>query len=302
MLDEWKAAILRHTPPTDELTAAGQYALAPAAGAAAVFFALDLICFGRKSSLIAAAWAMVIGCGVANYFRGALPWLPEPRPGLPLVGWHWIPLLFLLAQHDAMFGRATGPAAWGVRVRILLIAGAAAYLLVPAEMRAKWWPLAAFAAAIAIGWVGSDAVARQNPGGLVGLGLSLAMFGASFVMAHAHSARFADALSIPAAALFGISVVALFAKVDVGGAIPGIAVVLPAVLLVGYDQTFSEIPWYAFLLAALPPVTIGLLAVPPFSRLTGFKKWFVFAVLCLGPTIAAVTLAVQAETLLTEEW
>ena len=121
-------------------------------------------------------------------------------------------------------------------------------------------------------------------------------------MAHAHSARFADALSIPAAAVLGISLVAFISKVDLGGVVPGVALILPSILLVGFYETYNEIPWYAFLLAGLPPVTLGLMAIPPFSGTTGFGRSLLFWLLCLGPTIAAVILAVQAETLLTEEW
>jgi hypothetical protein len=121
-------------------------------------------------------------------------------------------------------------------------------------------------------------------------------------MAHAHSARFADALSIPAAALLGVAVVAAVSKVDVGGAIPGVALVLPSILLVGFHETFNDIPWYAFLVAALPPVTIGLMALPPVSRMTGLGRAVLFWLLCLGPTVAAVVLAVRAETLVSDEW
>jgi hypothetical protein len=40
-----------------------------------------------------------------------------------------------------------------------------------------------------------------------------------------------------------------------------------------------------------------LTAVPPVSRLSGLWKGILFWVLCLGPTVAAVVLAVRAETL-----
>ena len=50
-----------------------------------------------------------------------------------------------------------------------------------------------------------------------------------------------------------------------------------------------------------PPLTIGLMAIPPMSRMTGLKMHLAFWVLALGPTIAALTLAVRAE-LLVSEW
>jgi hypothetical protein len=310
MWTEWRTTILRHTPPTEELIGAGQYALAPAAGTAVVVFALVLLAFGKRAALPAAALAMIAGFGVANYYRGVFPWWPTGP------GWHWLPILFLLAQIDGLVGRAGTPG-WG-RWRLRLGLGLlAALVLVPPDLHHKWpvvvadwpylfraraWPLVAFTLAIALGWAGSESVARQAPGAAVGIGLSLALFGAGYVMAHAHSARFADALSIPAAALFGISLVALVCKVDLGGAVPGVALILPSILLVGFYETFNEIPWYAFLLAALPPIALGLLALPPLAKTTGVGRWLLFLILGLGPTMAAVVLAVRAETLISDEW
>jgi hypothetical protein len=309
MWTEWRTAALRHTPPTDELLAAGQYAIGPAAGSALLLFALALLILGKRAALPAAALAMVVGFGIANYYRNVFPWWPAGA------AWHWLPLLFLMAQVDGVLGQSCTPGwgRWRLRLGLGLIA---ALVLVPPDLHQKWpalvaswpyplnarvWPILAFTLAVALGWAGSEAVARQSPGGVVGLGLSLALFGAGFVMAHAHSARFADALSIPAAALLGVTLVAFFAKVDIGGAVPGVALMLPSILLMGFYETFNEMPWYTFLLAGLPPVTVGLLGIPPLSRMTGFGRSLLFWLLCLGPTIAAVTIAVRTETLI-EEW
>src|SRR5687767_4090854 len=104
MWSEWRAAVLRHTPPTEELLGAGQYAIAPAAGAALVAFALVLLIFGKRAALPGAALGMVAGVATANYFRDVFPWWPEGQR------WHWVPLLFLLASVDGLLGRAGTPA------------------------------------------------------------------------------------------------------------------------------------------------------------------------------------------------
>ena len=95
-----------------------------------------------------------------------------------------------------------------------------------------------------------------------------------------------------------VELVALIRKSDVGGgrARGGAAPSLRSRPM-GATESYSEVPWYAFLLAMLPPLTVGLLAVPPLSRLTGFGKWVAFWVLCLGPTIAAAIVAMRVEEL-----
>ena len=320
MLIEWRTAALRHTPATADLVAAGQQALGPAAGAALVVFGVGLLVFGKKAAVPAAAFALLAAVAVANYFRGVFPWWPElqpdrDRPLFPrFVAWHWLPTLLVLAQLDGILAHGSGIPKWGGWRLKVGLGVLAALVLVPPGLYATWpleyahwpypfrtqvWPLLAFTLVVALGWAGSAAVARQSPGGVVGLGLALALFGASFVAVHAHTARFADALSIPAAALFVITIVAAFTKVEVTGAIPGVALLLPAILLVVAieNEGLHGIPWYAFLLAALPPLMVGLLAVPPLSKLTGVGRGILFWVLCLGPTVAAVILAARAETL-----
>ena len=320
MLEEWRAATLRHTPATADLIGAGQQALGPAAAAALIVFGVGLLVFGKKAAVPAAAFAILAAVAVANHFRDVFFWWPQPQtdPDRPLhprfIAWHWLPALLVLAQFNGVLASGSGVSRWG-RCWLMLGTGVlAALVLVPAGLYQTWplhysgwpypfraqvWPILAFALFVGLGWAGSAAVARQSPGGVVGLGLALAMFGASFVVVHAHTARFADALSIPAAALFVITVVAAFIKVEVTGAIPAVALFLPSIMLVVTieNEGLHEIPWYAFLLAAMPPLTVGLLAIPPLSKLTGVGRGIVFWILCLGPTVAAVILAVRAETL-----
>ena len=315
MFSEWKATILRHTPPTADVLHRGELYLGPAAGVGVVVFALVILIFGRKAALAASSIAMVAGFAVANYRSAAVnsgqplfPWWPEGK------GWHWLPLLFLLAQFDGLFARVPSVPAWGGWRLRLVVGFLAALVIVPVSLHAKWplvydgmpypfaaraWPLIAFTLVVALGWAGSERVARDAPGGAVGIGLAFAMFGASLVILHAGWASFAEMITFPSAALLGISIVALIRKSDIGGALPGVVLLLPAMLLVTHDQMEGRhaIPWYAFLLAALPPLSIGLLAIPPLSRTQGIVRWLIFWTLCLGPTIAAVIIAARAESL-----
>jgi|RhiMethySRZTD1v2_1073278.scaffolds.fasta_scaffold177525_2 hypothetical protein len=307
-MNDWRETFSRHVPDFESLRTSGETYLGPAAGAALVVFALGLLAFGRKASVPASALALLVGFAVANYRYPQFPWIPElRREALP---WQWLPAMLVLVQIDGVLGQSQGVPWWG-KWRLRLVTGfIAALLVVPANLPAEWpvhvhertWPLAVFTLMVALGWVGSEAVARQSPGGAVGLGLAAALFGASIVVLHAHYGKCAEVMTFPAAALVGMSIVALIRKSDIGGAVPAVALLLPTLLLIGATESYSEVPWYAFLLAALPPMTVGLLTIPALARQTGFTKWLLFWVFCLGPAIAAVVIAMRVEELPKQDW
>jgi len=318
MLTEWREAAARHVPDFASLLTAGRESLGPAAGTGLLVFAVGLLVTRKKGAVPAAALAMIAAVGVANYLHPLLKWWPEldrdpDRPLFPRFrGQYLLLFLFLLAQIDGVLARSDGVPGWGkwrLRLGLGLIA---AIFLVPAGLHLTWpqeyagwpypfrawaWSLTAFTLAVALGWAGSAKAAQQAPGGSVGFGLAAALFGASIVILHGHTASIAEAITIPAAALVGIAIVAAIARVEVTGALPGLCVMLPACLLIGATEADSEVPSYAFALAGLAPLTVGLMALPPLARMTGVGKHLVFWVLCLGPTIAALVLAVRAEAL-----
>jgi hypothetical protein len=307
-MNDWRESLSRHVPDFESLRTSGETYLGPAAAAALVIFALVILAFGRKAAVPASALAMLIGFGVANYRHPLFPWLPELRAGLG--PWQWLPALLILVQVDGLLAQSKGVPWWG-GWRLRLGAGLiAALIVVPAKLPDEWpvhvqekaWPLAVFTLMVALGWAGSEAVARQSPGGAIGLGLAAALFGGSIVVLHAHYGKCAEVMTFPAAALLGISIVSFIRKSDIGGAVPAVALLLPSLLLIGATESYSEVPWYAFLLAALPPLTVGLLAIPPLARQTGFAKWLLFWLLCLGPTVAAVVVAMRAEELPKQDW
>jgi hypothetical protein len=199
MFSEWKATILQHTPKPEHVIKAGEDYLGPAAGAGLAVFALVILILGRRAALTAGALAMVVGFGVANYLRAGpplFPWWPQGK------GWHWLPLLFLLAQFDGLFARVPSVPKWGGWRLRLVVAFLAALVIVPADLHKDWrllvdswpypfaaraWSLLAFTLFVALGWAGSETVAKNAPGGAVGIGLSFAMFGASLVILHARA-------------------------------------------------------------------------------------------------------------------
>ena len=75
--------------------------------------------------------------------------------------------------------------------------------------------------------------------------------------------------------------------------------VLP-VLVLAWSKAF-QVFHRALQLLAIFSVAIGLLAIRPLSRVSGTWRSIVFWLLCLGPTAAAMTMAMRAETLI-EDW
>ena len=294
MIDQLRAAAMRHFPPITELMDAGKNALLPAAIGALLVLAILLLIFGERVAVFGSAFAMVVGFGLANYFRHVFDWWPKS------LGLACVPFLFLVAQIHALLVRSEGVPLWGKWWLRLAIGALAAFMLLPHEWQEKGWPIAAFTLGIALAWAGTEEVAKQSPGGNIPLLMSLALFSASMVMAHSHSAKLSDALSIPAASLAGIALVSFLRPTDVSGALPGAVVMLFCVLLIGQQESYSDVPPKAFLIAALPPLTLGLAACPPLSQLTGKWKWLVTWLLCLGPAAIALSMAMQAETL--PEW
>jgi hypothetical protein len=318
MLTEWREAAARHMPDMKTMMASGQDSLGPAAGIGLVVFAVGLLVTRKQAPVAAAAIAMLAAIGVVNYLHPLLKWWPalERDPDRPLFshfqGREFLLLLFLLAQLDGILTSSEGVPTWGKWRLRLGIGLLAAILLVPAGLHDTWpekyaswpypfkawaWPLAAFTLAVALGWAGSTKAAQQWPGPWVGLGLAGSLFGASIVIVHGHYASASEAIALAAAALVGIALVALFAKVEVTGALPGVCVLLPASLLATATLADSEVPWYAFVLAGLPPITVGVMALPTVAKMSGIGKHLLFWTLCLGPTIAALVLAMRAEEL-----
>lgn len=302
-------------PPVQDVLDAVQFAVLPAALAAAAVFAVILLAGGSRWASAGAALAFAAGAGVGNWYRPALPWLSE-KPDwqwLPVFGdrlalpapvwkpegpaWHWLLWLGLAALAVGLLTRMPYvPAAvrWLARAAA---AALAAWLLVPADLREELaWTVAAFAAAVFAEWSLLEPLCERSPGGSVPLGLALTFFAAAAVLLHAHTMRFTDVAAFLGASLGGIAVAAR-RKADAGAAVPGAAVLLPGLLLIGNNTTESEVPLASFLLVALAPLALLPTLLPPFGRWQGVRLKLLQLALILAPLIVAVVLAMRAESL-----
>lgn len=281
-------------PPFDLVLDAFLYAVAPAGVTAALLLLVVTQLGGAKAAPFGAALALVAGVYVGWRLRGTLTLVPGSSP------WNYLPFAAMIALLIGLAVRWPRlPRAAGWLLRLVCAGGVAWWVIAPASREQALWLPALFAAIVFAEWLLLEHVAAQPPDGMAVFGFAMSAFAAAAVLIHAGSARLTDAATVLAAACAGISVIAWWRRVDAGGAIPGAAVLLAGLLPVGQQETFSEISWHAFALAAAAPLMQSItLLCRHWSRM----PLLVLRVLVLlPPLIGAVILArLQAGPLVVE--
>ncbi|MBX9626216.1 MAG: hypothetical protein K2X82_20625, partial [Gemmataceae bacterium] len=102
-------------PPAEQVLSALRLAVLPAAGGAALVFALFLG-LGRWAAALGSAAGVVVGFAWANYTFDALAWENTGRlvpwvPADPKKAWHWLPRAGLLLVATGLASRWLGLAA-----------------------------------------------------------------------------------------------------------------------------------------------------------------------------------------------
>jgi hypothetical protein len=178
-------------------------------------------------------------------------------------------------------------------------AGFIAWIVVPPETAAEgWWLVPGFALVVFAEWALLEHLAARPPDGSIGAALAATALTAGVVLVVAASMRLMEANIVLASALGGLTVVAWLRRLDLGAAIPGAAVLIPGILFFGQQATFSDVSWWAFLLAAVAPLVLALTL--PFRTLGGIRlallRLAVLLPMLLPPLIAALYVAMQEES------
>ena len=226
-----------------------------------------------------------------NATRHIFPWVPDHA------GWRWLLVAALVALIGSLVAsRLERHAAFGLLVH-LGIAAVVTPCVVPTELHSPPWLFGFVALAAANGLLLVRA-GRGLPGGAVPLAAAAILGGGSaLVSIFAHSARFADAATLLAAALAAIAWPAWWRRLDVSVALPAAAVFVPGLMLAGYYETFSEVPPASFALVAAAPLMLAILELPAIKRQPAAWRKGLFAGLLLVPVAAAVLLASWHEDL-----
>jgi hypothetical protein len=174
---------------------------------------------------------------------------------------------------------------------------ATAWMVIPPATRVEFdWLMPAFALIVFALWVVLGQLAANPPDGSVPFLLAVAFLAAGIVVIHAGSARIMNAAIVISSAFAGVAAVAWWRRADASGAIPAAAVMLPGLLLIAQQETFSEIPWYAFVIPAAAPLLLA--EAWPMSQWQGFRlklvRFLLMLLTVLVPLAAAVYLASEA--------
>lgn len=288
---------------------------------------------GPRITPLASALALAAGILTANHFRDAMPlrfdddrafawsdfrkalgWSLEGRPATPKLesqegdeqqeddlrvppSRYWLPWMAFFSAAVGLLCRLPFVPSRAVLVIWTVTALFAARLLTPAFLRmdAPWLSWALGLVILLESAVLSELTRRWHDC-TVAAGLAICFGAASMVLLQAHSARMMEMAMFFVPAFISIILVAWKLRGDIGGAVPAAAVFLPSVLLIGKQETFSEVPMSAFLLSALAPLALAPMVLPALLKLDGWKRWLPAIVLPAIPAAIAVILAMQVES------
>jgi hypothetical protein len=270
---------------------------------------IELVCYGALAPAAVAAGALLLArkilppdldkraagpLALAGGFVAAYL-LFSWTPAAPTEGWHWLPYLSLMAAVIGTVSRATGVTVAERFVLQLLLAGVAAWFLVPAWsdlQPVRHIYLAIVACSLLVLCLALEPAPARLRGASLPLALALVVFGGATVLVLSGSVKFAQLASVLAFALCGCAALSR-PDASLSGAGPVVAVLLGGLMFTGYVQSFSNVPLASYLLVAAAPVAFW---VEPafFHAQIGPKQLIIRLIAVAAPTALAVLLAVLA--------
>jgi hypothetical protein len=264
--------------------------LVPAAVAAGILLGAGWIIgtASERAGRVAGAAALSAGFCAAWVVLPAARWWPEDP-------WDWLPYLTVLAGGAGLIDLVPAVPRLLVWLVRLAVAAVAAWLLVPvlgelAKLRSGW--LAGTAATVCLLWFLLEPLAGRLPPGRLPALLGLVAGAAAVVLEAAGILKLAQAAGVLTAGLAACAL-ASWGRTSsfLRGMIPGLAVVLPGLLLNGYVYRTTTVPAVAFLLLLAAPLGPWVGALPLLRDMTGWRRTVVQAAAVLLPAGLAVGIA-----------
>lgn len=246
--------------------------------------------FGER---YAGSLAVLAGFMAAYGLNELGPWMPEAH-------WHWLPYVLTGAAIVGSIAAATS-LFWVERTMLhMMSAGVAAWVLVPDwedldPSRTTY--LIGFGACVTVLAGILSSLETRLLGRTLPLVQWLTLTASSIILLLSGSLRFTLLAIAGCSAVFGVM---LFSgRNQTTPHHSGLQLLFSALLIgtlaIGKVNSFSSVPWIAYLLVPIAPATLCLTATGPISRLTDAKRLFVQLLL---PTLilgAAVVIGVWAE-------
>ncbi len=271
----------------------------PAAVAGIATFILQTVP-GELAKRFAASLALVGGTLVGY-------WLLEIGPWQPKSSWQCLPYAVLMTM-------AVGPVAsvrgvsWIERVVLFSLAAlVAAWLLIPSRPNlepARWIYFAVWTPAVVILASLLHPLTNKSRGLLLPVVLGLTLATCAVIIFLGKIASFAQTAGAAAGAMLGITIVSCFLTKTVGGdscrrlSLDGIAltyaVLTAGLMLIGKTETFADVPTASYALVPFAPLALGIGAIGPLAKLTGWRRWLAHGILPLAILVVAVMLAATA--------
>lgn len=212
--------------------------------------------------------------------------------------WYWLSWAAALAMVVDLLGRLPGVpsgAAWAARAMTAAFVGR---LLTPEALRSEWpWAAWALSLVILAQWAVVWELCRRWRDGTVAASIALCSNAVSVLILFAHSARLTELGLLLFAGCAALALVAWMWESDLGAALAGCAVFLPALVVSTRQTTMSEVPLTAFVLAGLAPLMLAVLLLPWMNRRERWTRWALALGLPLVPLAIALAMAAQVEEL-----
>jgi hypothetical protein len=226
--------------------------------------------------------------------------LPEWAELVPVRHWQWLPYVAALAGVVSPIGLAAGVSRIERGILHALLAGGAAWLLVPD------WESLEPSRGVYVALLGGylfvlatllDLLPDRLSGVTLQLWLTLAAFAVAGTIAAFVSAKYGQVATVAASSLLGCTVAGWSrgTSTTTRGLIPVFALLIGGATFVGAIE--PEPPMYAILLVPAAPLALWLFAWGPLSRLRGIAAFAAQAcavLLPIGIAVAALVIAEQS--------
>jgi hypothetical protein len=253
---------------------------------------------GKRLSLQPAATVALVAGFQLGY------WLLSLGPPVPKTHWHWLPWVTLLPVAAALLPTGSRPARIGQAATVVVITLISAWLLVPDWdhlQPSRTIHMAIWSTALILLTASTAPLTTRITDISLPLVLTMVMSTAAVVLLLSESLRFCQVLLAATGPLAGMTLAAKWRRPSpqFHGIAFSFQLLLCGELLIGYVNSFSDVPLLCYALIPIAPLGLWPSLHGPLSRLQGWKA--ILGRLSLPATICLLTIIIALVTSLNSE-